>query len=335
MKIAHYKKTPIALAPDELSNCINKYTEHESFVNENFNECDIIQYHNRYIKYLDLVKMKINRKILLEKPSFILYHSFPEITDNYNEVFLINSLAVIIRKIFKKKSSTILLNNHNHKYLKYLYSSKKQKINQMVIGQYQATLEEYKNYKIVRNIIDFNKNIYSLKHKMNSEIKIGYSPSITNKKGRSIWETKGYNRTIKVIKNLSKIKKIKYDIITNVSLEECLIRKSQCNIIIDECVTASYHRSALEGLALGKMTICSIGKKVENNIKNITKCSNIPFENIWIDSLEKELEKIINLGSDYINLKGDNNRKWMQKYWNPIDIVNEHINYYNDKLKNE
>ena len=130
-------------------------------------------------------------------------------------------------------------------------------------------------------------------------------------------------------------KNIEYDIIINVPLNECLKRKSKCNIIIDECVTSSYHRSGLEGLALGKMTICSIGKEVEKVIKDTCGCDNIPFENIWIDNLENELIKIIDLGREYINNKGEENKKWMERYWNPIDIANEYINYYEEILNNE
>ena len=73
----------------------------------------------------------------------------------------------------------------------------------MVIGQYQSTLKEYKNYKIVRNIVDYNKKIYNMKLPINNEIRIGYSPSITKKSTRSNWETKGYNRTIKIIKKIA------------------------------------------------------------------------------------------------------------------------------------
>ena len=332
MKIAHYKRTPIAWAPDELSHCINKYTNHKSYVNKKFNESDIIQYHNRYVKYIDLFRMNIKKNTLLKKPSFILYHSFPEITDNYNKIFLINGLAILTRKILKSKSSTIFLDRNKYNYLKYLFLNKKHNITQMVIGQYQATLKEYENYKIVRNIIDFNRKIYNIKYASTNEIKIGYSPSVTKKSDRSNWETKGFNRTIKIIKKLAKLKNIKYDIITNVSLEECIERKSKCNIIIDECVTESYHRSGLEGLALGKMTICSLGNKVENIIKETCACDKIPFENIWIDSLENNLLKIINLGSDFINNKGRENRLWMEKYWNPLDITNEYINYYKEKI---
>ena len=80
------------------------------------------------------------------------------------------------------------------------------------------------------------------------------------------------------------------------------------------------------------MTICSLGNKVENIIKETCACDNIPFENIWIDSLENNLLKIINLGSDFINNKGIENRLWMEKYWNPLDITNEYINYYKEKI---
>ena len=137
---------------------------------------------------------------------------------------------------------------------------------------------------------------------------------------------------IEILKKVSKLKNVECDIITNETLNECIKRKAKCNIIIDECVTESYHRSGLEGLALGKMTICSFGNKVENIIKETCGCDKIPFENIWIDSLENNLLKIINLGSDFINNKGIENRLWMEKYWNPLDITNEYINYYKEKI---
>ena len=331
MKIAHYKKTPIALAPDELSDCINKYTKHESFVNENFNECDVIQYHNRYIYITHLSKYNINKNNLIKKPSFILYHSFPEITDNYKDVIMANTFIIILKKIFGRKSLSIFLNKKKSQFVKKFCSKKNDPIKQMVIGQYQATLSEFKSYKIMKNIIDFNKEIYNVNILKNNKIKIGYSPSITKKSTRSIWETKGYRRTIYIIKNIAKLYNIDYDIITNVPFKECLERKSRCNIIIDECVTGSYHKSALEGLALGKMTICSISNEVEQVIKNASGSNTIPFQNIWITELEIELKKIISLGSKYINSKGLENRLWMEKYWDPKKIATEYTDYYFNK----
>ena len=60
MIICHYKKTPIAWSPDAISDCINKYTEHESYLNEKFEHGDIINYHNKYINASDAKKLNIN-----------------------------------------------------------------------------------------------------------------------------------------------------------------------------------------------------------------------------------------------------------------------------------
>ena len=112
MKIAHYKRTPIAWSPDELSHCINKYTNHISNVNKKFNDSDIIQYHNRYVKYIDLFRMNIKKNTLLKKPSFIIKIDFGEtigvkkssaqLRKNYSKSDLINKqIAAIIN--FKPK----------------------------------------------------------------------------------------------------------------------------------------------------------------------------------------------------------------------------------------
>ena len=327
MKIAHYKNSRLAWAPDELSFCINKYSNHESYVNEKFNEANIIQYHNKYVQERDLKKLNINLKDLQDKPSAILYHSFPEIVDNYSNVKMLNNILHVYFKNKKNKSDfSIFFNELNKNFINYFL--KKKKINQMVIGQYQATLNEYNNYPIFRNIIDYNKSNYKFKNPIKNKIKIGYAPSITTQKSRSIWENKGYKKTILILENLSKKMNIEFDLITKCSLEECLYRKSACNIIIDECVTSSFHRSGLEGLALGKLTICSLDKEVTKVLSKSTGTDLIPFENIWINDLEEKLIDIINMGTDYIIEKGNKNRLWMEEYWNPIDIVNEYIDYY-------
>ena len=333
MIISHYKRSPIAWAPDILSDCINKYTNHQSYVNQKFDSSDIIHYHNKYIKFIDLKLLNINIKDVINKPSFILYHSFPEIVDNYNKIIALNYPAILAFKLFRRKSPSIFFDYSKKSIANLILKKKKIDVYQMVVGQYQATLDEYKNYKVVRNIIDFNQSLYNLKPLKSNNIKIGYSPSITiNNKRRSIWEDKGYDKTIDILKKISQKTGIGYDIITDCSLEECINRKSKCNIIIDECVTPSFHRSGLEGLALGKMTICSLNDNVIDTLKRTSKSNIIPFENIWIDNLENELGKIIDLGPDYINNKGNENRKWMENYWDPIDITKEYIKFYEDKI---
>ena len=60
------------------------------YVNKNFKQADVIHYHNRYIKFIDLKLLKIKIKHIIDKPSFILYHSYPEITDNFNDIVSLN-----------------------------------------------------------------------------------------------------------------------------------------------------------------------------------------------------------------------------------------------------
>lgn len=283
MIIAHYKKTRIADAPDELSNAINKYSEHKSFVfddttNISGRPIDIIHNHNKSYKGPLHASCK---------KSLIQYHSEPYMVE---------------------------LNFPGRK---------------LVIAQYHATLAPFSNCTVIRNVIDYNQPLYQYKE-IKNEIRIGFSPSRRNKFGD--WHDKGYDRTVNILNKIANMfDNVSVDIITDVPLNECIQRKSNCNIIIDECVTSSYHRSGLEGLALGKLTICSLDNKVENVLKEASGAPLTPFANIWIDNLENELIKIIEFGGiDYINKKGQESLLWMQTYWKPETIVSEFLKIYKE-----
>ena len=197
----------------------------------------------------------------------------------------------------------------------------------LVIAQYHATLPQYAKCKIVRNVIDFTTPQYNL-NPVQEKVRIGFSPSRKQKMGQ--WHDKGYSQTETVLNNIKKIygDSVDIDIIHGVSLEECIRRKSRCNIIIDECVTSSYHRSGLEGLALGKLTICSLSPDVEKILLSSSGAQVSPFFNVWINSLETELNKIVDAGLDFILEKGKESRSWMEQHWHPQTIVNEFTKIY-------
>jgi hypothetical protein len=278
MIIAHSKKTPIANAPEAVSDVINKYTEHKSYVvgygypnKKIIPKTDIIHQHN-----LDIVD---------HSKKLIQYHSEP---------FRVN-LNVSIPKL--------------------------------VIAQYHATLHEYHDCRIVRNPIDLYDEKFIPKYQ-DKKIKIGYSPSTLTP--QSVWADKGYTETILI---LNQIKKrfgnlIEIDIIINVPLDECLQRKSMCNIFIDEVKTISYHRSGLEALGMGIPTICSIGISVEKILLQHSSAPNNPFINVNIKQLENKLISLIEDGIDNLLSMGYNNRIWMEKYWSPTVIANEYIDIY-------
>jgi|694.fasta_scaffold128945_3 hypothetical protein len=279
MIIAHFKETPIAHAPEAISDVINKYTDHKSYVfgygypnKKLIPKTDILHLHNKDRNY------NFNKKV-------IQYHSEP---------FRV-TLDVKTKKL--------------------------------VIAQYHATLPEYNNCTVVRNPIDIY-DVKFLPKYQNKKIRIGYSPSTV--RPLSIWADKGYTETYPI---LQKIKSkygnsVEIDIIVNVSLDECLKRKSLCNIFIDEVKTISYHRSGLESLSMGIPTICSIGPSVEKLLLNSSGAPNSPFINVNHNQLEKKLIELINLGVGNLLEIGYNNRLWMEKYWSPDTIANEYIEIY-------
>jgi hypothetical protein len=110
--------------------------------------------------------------------------------------------------------------------------------------------------------------------------------------------------------------------------EEVLHIKSKSSIVIDECVTKSYHKNTLEGLAMGKVIICSIGKDVQELIKEEAG-DYMPVENVWIDELEDFLEKLIVTETvESLYEYGLKNRKWMEDYWHPRDVLKKYLQIY-------
>lgn len=202
----------------------------------------------------------------------------------------------------------------------------------LVLSQYHATLKEYKDCIHVRNVINFDTNpLYTITPRTSKTLKISYSPSITTRVNE--YFDKGYEATKKILES---VKGIEFDIIAGVSLEECLKRKADSDIVIDECVTGSYHRSGLEGLALGKMVICWVNdetKKVMLDSKSKKEDMEIddrpfPFENIKIGDLQEFLNDCVQRPIEEIRRIGLKNREWMERWWHPRDIANEYLLLY-------
>lgn len=197
-------------------------------------------------------------------------------------------------------------------------------LSRLVISQYHATLPEYKSCSIVRNVIDIYSDLY--KYKEIGKIRIGYSPSIKHSYGK--WHDKGYEKTVKILNRVKRKHNVEVDIIHGVSLNECIKRKSMCSIIIDECVTDSYHRSGLEGLSLGKYTICSMSDSVSGVFLRSANAETNPFNNVYINDLESHFDLVLGYGIEYINQIGYNSKRWMESHWNPSTIVKEYEKIY-------
>ncbi len=191
---------------------------------------------------------------------------------------------------------------------------------QLVIAQYHATLPEYQGCHIVRNPLDIEASPGPT-----DRIRIGYSPSITNRRNK--FYDKGYEQTVAILDNIAKNHPVEVDVITGVPLAECLRRKARCNVIIDECVTGSYHRSALEGAAIGALTICYMKPEVVQVL--MAACGGpSPFLNVKIEKLGDVLWSIAKRGPEPLLEVGRATRDWFDQYWNPADIAAEYVKHY-------
>jgi len=198
-----------------------------------------------------------------------------------------------------------------------------------VVAQYHATLPEYSDCTPVRNLIDFNSDLYEENY-VEDKIRVSFSPSALTNNG--YWYNKGFRQTKRVLERLKSEYSSEFDfnIISGESLEDCIRHKRKSNVVIDELVSPSYHRSGLEGLALGKYTICSLHSEVKDVMLEACGASEHPFFNMNITSLYSHLKSLIDKGPSFVIQKGKQSRKWMEEYWSPSQIACDLVEKYED-----
>lgn len=310
-KVLHVTRGYLAGAPKNLSRALNEYRtgkyistwiptslQQDDLITYNYrvSEADIIHWHN----HIDHTIIHGTRN---HKKHIIHYHSEPGNTD------IIDPEAV---------------------------RSKLAYVKQLVVCHYHAGLSEYKKCQPVKNVvwvpadaIEPEPELYSTGK--TNRLRIGFSPTSND---FLIWQKKGTREIYHCINDILRPRFTKRGIaielvlIQNKSYSECIHKKSTCDIILDECVTPSYHMSSLEGLALGKLTVCWVDSKVEEILKNITGSDINPFHGTYIGWLADYLEEIILKGPGYIKQEGLKAKKWFDKYWNVSKVVSEYDSIY-------
>jgi hypothetical protein len=281
MLIEHYKKTPMALAPEEIARATNQYTDHTAIINAPAAQSipNLYHFHNK-------PKPGLTTNI----PSVMHYHSEP---------------GGRVDLTFKGVK--------------------------ICPAQYHCLLPQYADCRPVRNIIPIWDENYEPIYPFLEKIVVGYSPSHTNTRIKGPFD-KGFEFTTRVLKKL-KIQypgKFDFDVISGVPILECIQRKNRCNVVIDEVVTDSYHKCTLEGLALGKATICSMSQGVEDVLKRYAP--SIPILNVWAKDLEEYLLLLIEEGPEHVEKIGVSSRQWMETYWRPEEIIKDYIAIYEEVL---
>lgn len=208
-------------------------------------------------------------------------------------------------------------------------------IPKLVIAQYQeryfptAKLVPNIVFPVERAIVNYQNNDYLMR--------IGYAPSRFNSARVSRWDTKGYPETIRLLKSLSRSAKnqnrsIDIDIIESVSHHECIARKANCNIIIDDLVTGSYHLNTLESLIQGSAVLSYLDRRTLQAVAELSGRNDFPVIDVGLEHAEEVLLDLIAKPEITIEI-GNASRQWMLKYWNPLKMSRHFIDAYQSVLE--
>lgn len=312
LKIVSYSSTPVAGVPEILSNCINSYTN---------NECRCVWATNSYgngVTFQPDIEWKAQPKLamqVLKDADLVIVHN--------------GKVAAQHQALLNTKPVITMAHNYiwnvDQNFVRRGYPG-------VVVAQYQATLQEFKGWTPIPNPMSLDGSIdvmpdYSVDskrrlHLKNDRISICYTPSgkhdIYPKNHRLYWHSKGYTTTMSILDKLASQYPIKLEVIRDKQLphSEVLAMKERSHIVIDECVTGSYHRNSLEGLESGCVVINGMGmlQGLSSIFKNCAGATS-PFIGCGLDKLEAVLVGLIDKGVEALIDDGEKNRIWIENHW--------------------
>jgi hypothetical protein len=193
----------------------------------------------------------------------------------------------------------------------------------LVVGQYQATLPEFAAWTAVPNPVPFWEAAFSPEPKPPT-ITVCYTPSGRHERyptgHRLYWHGKGYDTTMRVLERLAAGQGIALEVIRAAQIPhaESLAMKRRAHIVIDECVTGSYHRNTLEGLAAGCVVVNGVG--LLDGVEDLFRAcaggaDRQPCVFSRLEDLEQTLRTLIAMGAEQLGAMGRANRDWMERHW--------------------
>ena len=193
----------------------------------------------------------------------------------------------------------------------------------VVVGQYQATLPEFAGWHVVPNPLPLWDADHALGDKP-GRIHIAYTPSgrhnIYPPGHRLYWHAKGWQATLDALARLAAERGVQVESTAagQVSHAQALAMKRRAHIVIDECVTGSYHRNSLEGLAAGAVVVNGVGllPGVEAALRACApSAAGHPFVRSTLDTLHATLQALVDEGPAALSTRGRAGRDWMLRHW--------------------
>ena len=206
-----------------------------------------------------------------------------------------------------------------------------EKIPHLVLSQYHERYYPWASN--VPNLID-TERLVNIKTSWPIKPTVVFSPSNRFRADERRWASKGFSELVQVLEPLIKDNLINLEVLENIPNEEVLKRKAKATFVIDEVVTGSYHRSGLEGLALGKPTFAYLDHRTSSSLALLTGTINSPFLNCRLKELPKIILHLLE-NPRLIQSIGNYSRQWMSKYYTDEIMVKKYTDIYDRLLKGD
>jgi hypothetical protein len=303
LKIVSYATTPVAGVPAILARCINARTQHQA-------RC--VWAHNRYgngVAFdgdIQWGESPAEAEAALAEADVVIVHN--------------GKLAPQHEPLIAGKALITMAHN-------YAWNVDLSLVERgwpgVVIGQYQATLPEFSGWAVVPNPVPIWEPAFQPENKPTA-LTIAFTPSGRHERypldHQLYWHSKGYDTTLRELDRLAASFPLQLEVIRDwqVTHAEALAMKRRAHIVIDECVTGSYHRNSIEGLATGCVVVNGVGL-LPGVPDAFRYCAggvpDLPFVPARLEDLELVLTGLIARGTASLTAEGLRNNQWMQRHW--------------------
>jgi len=291
MKVVMLSRTALASAPYETMKCLNKYTDLEvrwialktSYNDGRVFPSDIIYNRNKK-ECMDI----INSADILH----IHNEPFPLLPDQLKKKMLVQ-----FHSVPKRPSCQELMKKTRHYYT---IKQPLQEFHYSGMNSLPNLIDCYEYKPIKRNI---------------DKLKVVFAP--TNKWKVTMAGSKGYEEVQKIIFDFKN--DIHFDIFSDLAYTENLLRKQDSDIIIDDIINQTFHRTSLEGCCFGLVVL--------------TNCNKSGFLCTNLATLKNNLYHLIKNRKMVDDLK-IKSRQWIENEWNPKEMCKYYVDAYNKVLNN-
>ncbi|MFC1453459.1 glycosyltransferase family 1 protein [Verrucomicrobiota bacterium] len=202
---------------------------------------------------------------------------------------------------------------------------------QLVIAQFHERF--YPRARVVPNIVPIRDSRYRPTERADRPVRVFYAPTFPASAWASRWETKGSPETRALLRRIvRRASNAEADVAVGIPHDECLRRRRNSHISIDEMVTGSYHMSGLESLAQGIPTFAFLDTRCLAVLAEITGATELPWMNFRLEEAEEPLRRMID-DPELRRETGARSREWMETYWDDRQMVGHYVKAYRDVLE--